>query len=155
VTLLFFRSQLCYEFRGQLYEINLLADSASITVGKCTIRSPLPFAASATGTGLQFFRGTESDWALSFSPPQGLDLTVDIENWPGTSGASREWTESASQNGGRIPHILKGLTPNAVYQLYVDGHSASSLRTDKHGQVAFNWKLVSAGKHRLKISLRK
>lgn len=145
-------TQLRYELRGQVYEIDLRADTASITAGKCTLCAPHPFAANADGTGMQYFRGAESDWALSVSPPKDVALTVEIEHWPATADAPREWIESVAQKSSKISHVIKGLTPNAVYQLHVDGQTGRSLRADKHGQAAFSWKPASPGQYRLRIA---
>jgi hypothetical protein len=102
---------------------------------------------------MQYFPGGQPDWALSVSAPEGVELSLHIEHWPGAADGSREWSESASRGGGKISHVIKGLTPNAGYELDMDGRPAGSFRADKQGQVEFSSRIVSSGSHRLKISM--
>jgi hypothetical protein len=145
-------TRLRYELRGQLYEIALNTNASSIAAGNCTVQDPHPFGVNDMGTGVQYFHGTDSDWAMSISPPNGMHLTVHIEHWPGATGAPREWTELAMQRSGKVSHFLRGLKPDATCQLYVDGQAGKLLRADKTGEIRFEEKLTSMGICRFKIT---
>lgn len=134
-------TKLRYSLRGQPYEIALKTNACSITAGHCTVRAATPFSVNATGTELEYFCGTNSDWTMSIEPPRGADLTIQIENWSHAPDAAREWTESTAQTGGRTLHVIRGLNPNASYQLCVDGKAVEALRVDQAGQTKFGWKL--------------
>jgi hypothetical protein len=142
-----------YLLRGQLYEIGLNTNACSISAGTCTVQDAHPFSVNATGTGLQYFSGTNSDWTMSIRPPQGMDLTVQIENWSDAPDASREWTETTTRTGGRVLHEIRGLTPNSAYQLYVDGKAAETLRANQAGLTKFKWRIGAHNSKRLGITL--
>jgi hypothetical protein len=145
-------TKLRYELRGQLYEITLRTGASLVASGNWTIRVEQPFGVNATGTGFQFFREAAADWSMSVACPDGKRLLVQMEKWPGATNAPRQWTESAAPGGGKISHILKGLKPDANYQLYVDGKAIKSLRADGSGQIKFDQKLTSAEACRFKIA---
>ena len=131
-----------YELRGHVYEIGLNSEASQIAVGPTTIRSPHPFAVNATDTGLQYFHGQESDWSLSIQPIKGMDLTIQIVNWPHAVDESREWIESCQHQNAEALHIVRGLKPETDYRLYADGKAVKSLRTDNAGQVKFKSELI-------------
>ena len=110
-------TKLRYSLRGQLYEINLNTEGCAITVGGCTLRDSHPFGINATATGVQYFSGTNSDWAMSISRPRDQPLTVQIESWPFASESPRDWTETAPQAKDATLHVVSHLRPNQIYQL--------------------------------------
>ena len=126
-----------YKLRSQVYEIGLDSEASQITAGNTTIRSPHPFAVNATDAGLQYFHGQESDWSLSIQSLKGMDLTIQIVNWPHATDGARIWIESCQHGNAEILHVIRGLKPEADYVLYTDGKAVKSLRTDNAGQLKF------------------
>jgi hypothetical protein len=144
-------TKLRYTLRGQLYEIDLNTKGCAITAGVCTLRDSHPFGVNATITGLEYFPGTDSDWALSISRP--TPLTVQIENWPNDPGAPRQWTESSPQAKGTTLHVVSHLRPNAIYKLKVNGQMIASFRADKTGCIRFNNKRGCAAPQKFELDL--
>jgi hypothetical protein len=130
-------TRLRYELRGRLYWIDLNTQSSAITSGAFTFSDSHPFAVNATDNALEYFPGTNADWAMSISRPDGQPVTVQIENWPDTSDAICQWTET-SPPGGSTQYVVKRLQPGTVYELKVNGQSYESLRTDDNGQISFS-----------------
>jgi hypothetical protein len=58
-------TKLRYPLRGRLYEIDLAQKVAPLTAGACTLRDSHPFGVNATDTGLEYFPGTNTDWATA------------------------------------------------------------------------------------------
>jgi hypothetical protein len=145
-------TKLNYTLRGQLYEITLNTNAITIAAGNCAFRNAHAFGVNATGTECQYFRGADSDWTMSILFPPDMRLTVQIENWPQEIDASREWTESAAQVRGNVLHILRGLKPKALYQLYVDGKRNRSIVADKEGKIEFEQSAGSGESRRFKLT---
>jgi hypothetical protein len=76
---------------------------------------------------------------MSVSRSDGQPLTVQIESWPGSPDAPRQWTEMSSQAKGTTRHIVTHLRPNTIYELKANGQSILSLRTDKSGCARFKY----------------
>ena len=133
-------TSLRYPLRGQLYVVDLSTESCSMTAGNCTLRAPCPFGVNATTTGLEYFAGTNTEWAMSLSRPGGQPLTVQIQSWPDAAGSPCEWTESSPQASGTTAHVVTQLEPNADYELKTNSRLAASLRSDKAGRVEFAYK---------------
>jgi hypothetical protein len=146
-------TRLQYELRGQRYEIDLSTEASGVTVGNCTLLDAQPFAVNATTSGLQYFPRTAPDWALVATPPANSHLVVAVESWPDDPTARRTWSETPSQKGATIAHVIRGLKPNTTYQFYVDGKILRPLQTDAQGQVTFDWKAKTADRHDLKLVL--
>jgi hypothetical protein len=133
-------TQLRYPLRGQLYVIDLSAGSYGVTAGNCTLRDAHPFGVNATGAGLEYFPGTNADWAISVSRPDARPLTLQIENWPEAPDAPRLWTETSAQARGKTLHRVAHLKPGVVYELKVNGQVTDRLRADKIGRIEFTYK---------------
>ena len=132
-----------YKLRDYVYEIGLGSESSQVTAENVTIRSPHPFAINVADAGLQYFHGQESDWSLSIQPIKGMDLTIQIVNWPHAADDAREWIESSQHGNAEVSHIIRGLKPKADYRLYTDGRVVKSLRTDDIGQVKCENELIA------------
>jgi hypothetical protein len=145
-------TQLRYQLRGQLYMIDLNTGGCAITAGACTLRDLHPFAVNATDTGLEYFPGTNADWAMSLSSP-ARPLTVQIENWPDNPDAPRQWTEASPQVRGKTLHLVAHLRPNATYELKVNGQTADSLQTDAAGRIKFTYKRSYATPQKFELGL--
>lgn len=130
-------TKLRYELRGQLYLVDLNTEGCAITAGNCTLRDEHPFGANATGSGLEYFPGTNVDWAMSVSRSNDQPFTVQIENWPGAPDAPRLWTETALPAGGKTFYRVVHLRPGATYELKINGQMTTLLRADKTGSVKF------------------
>ncbi len=130
-------TKLRYPLRGQLYEIDLSTANCAITAGACTLRDSHPFGVNATGTGLEYFPDTNTDWAMSISRPTAQPLTIQIENWSNNPDAPRQWTETSPQVKGITQHVVTQLRPNAIYELKANGQMVGSLRADKTGRIKF------------------
>jgi len=126
-----------YNLRGRPYLIDLSTEDYAVTAGTCTLRDSHPFGVSATETGMQYFPGKDTDWAMSISRPPARPLTVQIVRWPDNPDAPRQWTETAPQANGTTPHVVTHLRPNAIYQLKVNGQTVASLQADKSGCIKF------------------
>jgi hypothetical protein len=133
-------TKLRYPLRGQLYEIDLSTEGCAITASACTLRDAHPFGVNATVTGLEYFPGTNTDWAMSVARPTAQPLTVQIENWPDNPDAPRRWTETSPQIKGTTLHVITHLRPNATYKLRANGQTIASLRADKAGGIQFAFK---------------
>jgi hypothetical protein len=144
-------TKLRYDLRGRRYEIILNTNTTTVTTGNYTIQDAQPFAVSASETGLHYFSGEKSDWALSVLAPKNMHLSVQIVNWQDMPGGVKEWTEAASQMRGKISHLVRGLKPGAMYRLDVDGKTGQALRADKNGQVKFGQSLIANKTRRLKL----
>jgi hypothetical protein len=129
-----------YPLRGQVYEIELNTEGCAITAGGCTLRDTHPFGVNATATGLEYFSGTNADWAMSISQPAARSLTVQIENWPADPAVPRRWTESSPQAKGITQYELAHLRPGAIYEVKVNGKTIASLQTDQTGRARFAYK---------------
>lgn len=147
-------TKLRYPLRGQVYEIELNTASCAATAGAFTLRSSRPFGINATGTGLEYFPGTNSDWAMSLSGPAAQPLTVQIESWPDAPNAPRQWTETSSQVKATTVHILTHLQPDAIYELKANAQSTLSLRTDKSGRLKFTYRGGYGLPRRFELNLR-
>lgn len=146
-------TKLRYPLRGRLYEIDLGAGSCAMTAGACTLRDAHPFAVNATATGLEYFPGTNTDWAMSISRPAARPLTVQIGNWPGNPDAPRQWTETSPLDQGTTLHVVARLRPGAAYQLTTDGRMTALLRADKTGRVQFACQRGSAVPQKFELGL--
>lgn len=132
-------TQLRYELRGRPYLVDLNTAGCAISAGACTLRDSHPFGINATANGLEYFPGTNADWAMSVSRPKGQPLTVRIESWPDAPDASRQWTEISPAGEGRTLYRVKHLRPKAIYQLRVNGQVHDSAKTDNTGQIRFTY----------------
>jgi hypothetical protein len=132
-------TKLRYELRGRLYLIDLNTEGCAITAGDCTLRDSHPFGINGTGSGLEYFPDTNTDWAMSISRPPDRPLTVQIENWPANPDGPRQWTEMAAQTKGTTLHVVTHLRPKAIYELKANGQTINSLRADKAGRIKFEF----------------
>ncbi len=130
-------TELRYRLRGRLYEIGLSTKDCTMTSGDCTLRALPPFGVNANETGLEYFPGTNTDWAMSILRPGAQRLLVQIENWPETPDASRQWTETSPQGGGATLHVVTHLRPNARFEVKANGQIIASVRADKAGCIKF------------------
>ena len=146
-------TNLRYSLRGQLYEINLNTEGCAITVRGCTLRDSHPFGINATATGVEYFSGTDSDWAMSISRPGNQPLTVQIESWPFAPESPRHWTETSSQTKDATRHVVTHLKPNQIYQLKVNSQYLTSLRTDQTGRLTFAFLNGYAGPQTFELGL--
>jgi len=133
-------TQLRYPLRGQFFVIDLSTGSYGVTAGNCTLRDSHPFGINAAGTGLEYFPGTNADWALSIARPDARPLTLQITSWPEAPDAPRRWTETSAQAKGKTLHVVAHLKPGAFYELKVNGQATSRLRADKTGRIEFTYK---------------
>jgi hypothetical protein len=133
-------TKLRYPLRGRLYEIDLSTEGCAMTAGACTLRDAHPFGVNATDTGLEYFPGTNTDWAMSVSRPTGQPVTVQIMNWSDAPDALRQWMETSPQVKGATRHVVTHLRPNAIYELKANGRMTISLRADKTGCIQFTYK---------------
>jgi hypothetical protein len=129
-------TKLRYQLRGKFYLIDLSTGGCAITSGACTLRDSHPFGVNATETGLEYFPGTNADWAMSISRPATQSLTVQIQTWPGDPDAPRQWTE-VSPAKGKTSHTVAHLRPNADYELKTDGQTVTTVWTDNAGRATF------------------
>ena len=132
-------TKLRYELRGRLYLIDLNTENCAITAGNCTFSDSHPFGVSATAADLEYFPGTNADWAMSIARPNGQPLAVQIENWPDSPDSAREWTETAPQAKSKTFHTISRLQPGAIYELKVNGEIGSSWQADKDGCIKFTY----------------
>jgi len=146
-------TKLRYSLRGRQYLIEPDGEGGAITANACTLRAAHPFAVNATDTGLEYFPGTNLDWAMSISRPTAQPLTVEITNWPDNPDAPRQWTETAPESDGRTRHVWTHLRPNAIYQLKANGKITASLRADKTGQIQFTYKHGYAAPQKFELGL--
>jgi hypothetical protein len=130
-------TKLRYPLRGRLYTIDLSTAGCAVTAGVCTLDSAPPFGVSATDTDLEYFPGTNADWAMSIARPTAQPLTIHIESWPDNPDAPRRWTESSPQFKGKTLHVLAHLRPGAVYELKTNERMIGKLRADKTGCIRF------------------
>jgi len=133
-------TKLRYALRGQLYEIDLSTKGCSITAGACTLRDAHPFGVNAIAAGLEYFPGTNSDWAMAISRPVAQPLTVQIENWPDNPDAPHRWTETSPLIKGVTQHVVTHLRPGVIYELKANGRIIDSLQADKTGRIKFTRK---------------
>jgi hypothetical protein len=146
-------TKLRYPLRGQLYEINLSTEGCAVTAGACTLRDSHPFGINATDTGLEYFPGTNTDWAMSLSRPTAQPLAVQIESWPTNPDDPRQWTESSPQIRGTTLHVVTHLWPNAIYELKANGRITASFRADKTGRAQFVYKRGYAVPQKFELGL--
>jgi hypothetical protein len=130
-------TELRYTLRDHLYVIDLSTNDYAITVNGCTLREAHPFGVNATPTGLEYFPGTNADWAMSISRSAGRPLTVEIVRWPEATDEPRVWRETAATAAGPTVHRLTHLQPRALYELKANGHKIASLRADEGGRIKF------------------
>ena len=130
-------TKLRYKLRDQLYLVDLNTENCAITVGNCTLCDSHPFGVNASGHGLEYFPGTNAEWAMTVSPSKGRQLAIQIQSWPDAPGESRRWIETAPQAGGRIYYQVAQLQPGAFYQLNINGQTSALLEADKTGRVKF------------------
>jgi hypothetical protein len=133
-------TKLRYQLRGQMYVIELSTKSCAITASSCTLRDTQAFGININSTGIEYFQGTNSDWAMSITHPTDQPLTVQIESWPEAPDSPRLWTESSPQVKGTTLHIVTHLQPNSIYKLKANGKFNASLRSDKTGRLKFTYK---------------
>jgi len=126
-----------YPLRGRLYEIELNTGGCAVGSGAGTLHGPIPFGINATDTDLEYFPGTNSDWAMKVSRPTGQPLTLQIDNWPDSPDAPRQWTESSPQVKGTTLHVVSHLRPEASYELKANGQMTAILRADQAGCIKF------------------
>jgi hypothetical protein len=127
-------TRLRYELRGRLYWIFLSTKISAITTGTYGLEDSHPFALNVTDNGLEYFHGTNADWAMSVSRADGNGINIQILSWPDAPNASRQWTESSM---GNIQYVVKHLLPDTSYDLTVNGQKIESLKTDDNGQITF------------------
>jgi hypothetical protein len=130
-------TSLRYELRGQHYVVDLNTTSCAITADARTLRDVPPMGVNITGSGLEYFPGTNADWAMSISPAGAGPLSVEIESWPDNPGSRREWTETAPQGHGQMFHKVTHLRPGAIYELTINGQMSAALPADKTGRLQF------------------
>jgi hypothetical protein len=130
-------TRLRYELRGQRYLIDLNAGNYAITTGSHTLRDSHAFSINAADNGLEYFPGTNADWALSVSRPDHQPLTLQIENWPEARDGVRQWMETSSQNKGKTRYIIKHLSPGMTYAVKVNGQANQFIKADKTGLIKF------------------
>ena len=143
-----------YPLRGQLYVVDLSTAGCGLTAGAGTLRAPCPFGANATATGLEYFAGTNTDWAMSISRPNSQPLTVRIQSWRDAAGLPRQWTESSPQVRGTTAHVVTHLQPDAIYELKANGRVIASLRSDKAGRIEFAYKGGYAVTQKFELGLK-
>jgi hypothetical protein len=144
-------TKLRYLLRGRLYLIEPAGEGGSITANACTLRAAHPFGVNATDTGLEYFPGTNPDWALSITQSAAQPLTVQINSWPDDPDAPRQWMETAPQVPGTTRHVAAHLRPNAIYKLKANGKVTASLRADKTGRIEFTYKRGYAAPQQFEI----
>jgi hypothetical protein len=133
-------TKLRYPLRGRHYVIDLSTEGCAVTAGACTLSDSRPFGVNATDTELEYFPGTNTDWAMSISRPTAQPLTIQIESWPNNLDAPRRWTEMSPQVKGKTLHVVTHLRPNAIYKLKANGQVIASLQADKTGCIRFTYK---------------
>jgi len=146
-------TQLRYELRGKLYCVELNTAGCAITSGDCTLRDPHPFGINGTAKGLEYFPGTNTDWAMSISRPSAGLLTLQIENWPDNPDSPRQWTEMSPQPEGTTWHVVTHLRPKALYELKANGQPITPLRGDKTGRIQFEYKRGYAVPQKFELGL--
>ncbi len=146
-------TKLHYSLRGQLYDIALSTEGCAITAGAITLREAHAFAANASATGLEYFPGTNADWAMTISRTADPSLTVNVENWSNNPEGPRQWTESSPQVKGATRHLVTHLLPNATYELKANGRIIDSLRADKTGRTEFTYKRGYAVPQKFELGL--
>jgi len=146
-------TKLRYQLRKRLYEIDLSTEGCAVTAGAWTLRDPHAFGVNVTDTGLEYFSGTNADWAMSISRPAARPIRVQIENWPDAPDALRRWTEAAPQATGKTLHVIKHLRPNSVYELKANGRKITSLQADKTGMVEFEYTRGYAAPQKFELGL--
>jgi len=144
-------TQLRYQLRGQRYVIDLSTAGCSISAGTSVFRAATPFGLNATDASIEYFPGTNTDWALSITRPGAIPLTVQIENWPANPDAPRQWTESSPQSRETIFHEVNHLRPGANYVLKAGGQSPVALQADDTGHLQFTHIRHSAGNQELEL----
>ncbi|HEX4119055.1 MAG TPA: hypothetical protein VH619_00405 [Verrucomicrobiae bacterium] len=130
-------TKLRYKLRGQLYLVDLNTEGSAITAGACSLRDSHPFGINATDGGLEYFPGTNADWAMSVSRPDGQPLEIQIGSWPDAPDAPRQWTEISPPAKGNTPYIVKHLRPGVIYELKVNGQKFDLAKADKTGRIRF------------------
>lgn len=146
-------TKLRYPLRGRFYSIELSTEVCGITAGACTLFDSHPFGVNATPTGLEYFPGTNSDWAMSLSRPTGQPLTIEIQSWPEAQDAPRQWSEAAPQLKGATHHVVTHLRPNALYRVKANGQIIASPRADKSGRIQFTYQRGYALPQRFELGL--
>ena len=137
-------TKLRYQLRDRLYLIDLNTTGCAVTTDGCTLRDSHPFGVNATETGLEYFPGTNADWAMSISRSPTLlptsRLAVQIESWPANNpDAPRQWIEASPDAKGKTLHVLTHLRPNTIYVLKANGQIIASLRADQAGCIKFTY----------------
>ncbi len=130
-------TKLCYQLRGRPYLIDLSTEGCAVTAGAGTLGGPTPFGVNATGAGLEYFPGTNTDWAMSISRPAAGPFTVQIQSWPRDPDAPRRWTEAVPAGEGKTLHVVARLRPNAIYELKANGQTTAPLHADGAGRIEF------------------
>lgn len=130
-------TELRYQLRGRLYVIDLSTAACAVTAGGCTLSDSHAFSINATDTGLEYFPGTNADWALSISRSTGQPLALQIVSWPANPDEPRQWTEATTQASSRTMHVVNHLLPGAVYKLKTHSQTILSLRADNEGRIRF------------------
>ena len=136
-------TKLRYPLRGQPYEIELSTTNVAVSTGAGTLSAPTPFGINATATALEFFPGTNTDWAMSVTRPTRPPLHLKIENWPADPDALRLWTESSPPGSGMTSYLVQHLRPLTRYDLKANHNLIASGETDHAGQIKFK---VTRGK---------
>lgn len=131
-------TRLRYELRGRTYWIDLSTEGCGISSGACALIAPTPFAVNATDNGLEYFPGTNADWAMSVSTSYGNGISIKIENWPDSPNTSHQWSVLSA---GRIDYVVKHLQPGAIYELKINspatGQKIATIQADENGQITF------------------
>jgi hypothetical protein len=146
-------TKLRYPLRGQLYKIELNTTGCAITTGNCTLGDPHPFGVNATTHGLEYFPRTNADWAMAISRPTGEPLTVQIDQWPTSPGAPRQWTETAPQANGTTLHEIAQLRPKTTYKLKANGQTIATLGADPAGHIHFKYQRGYATPQKFELGL--
>jgi hypothetical protein len=132
-------TRLRYELRSHVYWIDLSTEGFAITSGACTFGDSHPFGVNATDNGLEYFPGTNADWAMSISRKDGQPVKVGILSWPDASDAIRQWTETSPAGAAGTQYVVKQLQPGTPYQLKVNGQIYESVKADETGQISFTY----------------
>jgi len=126
-----------YWLRNQTNLIDLKTDDYGITVGKFTVREKKPFAVDVKQDTLSYFSGGRRTPSMTITRSNGEPMEVRIETWPAEKTSARKWTESCSQAGTAVRHVVADLPPKTEWKLLRNGKLAESLRSDDDGKIIF------------------
>jgi hypothetical protein len=138
-------TRLKYWLRNQVYMIGLSAGEYSIHVNHFTVTGAHPFAVHSNENILEYFDGDEDHFSLRLSGLQSG--SVNIQVW---TNKHMRWEEKAEGVNGKVHHELHNLSPNAVYQLTINGMSEQQYTAGPAGSIRFDH---PAGKKVLKMEM--